>query len=82
MPIESEPEALVIELMANDPIVIAAELPVAKVAQVLTDYDIGSTARLTSTTTGMAASFRPSSAVCRRNSERPSSQDRASSPAR
>ena len=41
MPIESEPEALVIDLMANDPIVIAADLPVAKVVEVLTDYDIG-----------------------------------------
>jgi CBS domain-containing protein len=38
---EREAEALVIDLMANDPIVVAAELPVAKVAEVLTDYDIG-----------------------------------------
>jgi CBS domain-containing protein len=38
---EREAETLVIDLMANDPIVVAAELPVAKVAEVLTDYDIG-----------------------------------------
>ena len=38
---EPEVEALVIDLMANDPIVVAADLSVAKVAQVLTDYDIG-----------------------------------------
>jgi CBS domain-containing protein len=38
---EREAEALVIDLMANDPIVVAADLPVAKVAEVLTDYDIG-----------------------------------------
>jgi CBS domain-containing protein len=38
---EREAEALVIDLMANDPIVVAAELPVANVADVLSDYDIG-----------------------------------------
>jgi CBS domain-containing protein len=38
---EREAETLVIDLMASDPIVVAAELPVAKVAEVLTDYDIG-----------------------------------------
>ena len=38
---EREAEALVIDLMANDPIVVAAELPVANVAEVLSDYDIG-----------------------------------------
>jgi len=38
---EREAEALVIDLMANDPIVVAAELPVANVAAVLSDYDIG-----------------------------------------
>jgi CBS domain-containing protein len=38
---EGEAEALVIDLMANDPIVVAAELPVTKVAEVMTDYDIG-----------------------------------------
>lgn len=38
---EREPEALVIDLMANDPIVVVAELPVTKVAEVLSDYDIG-----------------------------------------
>jgi CBS domain-containing protein len=38
---EREAEALVIDLMANDPIVVAADLSVAKVAEVLTDYDIG-----------------------------------------
>jgi CBS domain-containing protein len=41
MPLERELEAMVIDLMASDPIVVAAELPVAKVAEVLTDYDIG-----------------------------------------
>ena len=41
MPLQLEPEALVVDLMASDPIVVAAELPVAKVAEVLTDYDIG-----------------------------------------
>jgi len=38
---DREAEGLVIDLMASDPVVIAAELPVAKVAQVLTDYDVG-----------------------------------------
>jgi CBS domain-containing protein len=38
---EREAEALVIDLMANDPIVVAADLSVVKVAEVLTDYDIG-----------------------------------------
>jgi CBS domain-containing protein len=41
MPDERELEALVVDLMANDPVVVAADLPVAKVAEVLTDYDIG-----------------------------------------
>ena len=41
MPVERELEALVVDLMANDPVVVAAELPVAKVAEVLTDYDVG-----------------------------------------
>jgi predicted transcriptional regulator len=38
---EREAEALVVDLMANDPVVVAADLPVAKVADVLSDYDIG-----------------------------------------
>jgi CBS domain-containing protein len=41
MPLEPELQALVVDLMASDPIVVAAELPLAKVAEVLTDYDIG-----------------------------------------
>jgi CBS domain-containing protein len=41
MPLERELEALVVDLMASEPIVVAAELPVAKVAEVLTDYDVG-----------------------------------------
>jgi CBS domain-containing protein len=41
MPQEREPEALVADLMANGAVVVPAELPVAKVAAVLTDYDIG-----------------------------------------
>jgi CBS domain-containing protein len=41
MTFEREAQALVIDLMANDPIVVAQELPVTKVAEVLTDYDIG-----------------------------------------
>ena len=41
MPPEREPHALVVDLMASDPIVVAAELSVAKVAKVLTDYDVG-----------------------------------------
>ena len=36
-----EHEALVIDLMASDPIVVDAELPVAEVAGVLMDFDIG-----------------------------------------
>jgi CBS domain-containing protein len=38
---EREAEALVVDLMANDPVVVAADLPVANVAEVLSDYDIG-----------------------------------------
>jgi predicted transcriptional regulator len=38
---EREAEALVVDLMANDPVVVAADLPVANVAEVLADYDIG-----------------------------------------
>jgi CBS domain-containing protein len=41
MPVERELEALVVDLMASDPVVVAAELPLAKVAEVMTDYDIG-----------------------------------------
>jgi CBS domain-containing protein len=41
MPLARELEALVVDLMASDPLVVAAELPVAKVAEVLTDYDVG-----------------------------------------
>ena len=41
MSLQRELEALVVDLMASDPVVVAAELPVAKVAEVLTDYDIG-----------------------------------------
>jgi CBS domain-containing protein len=41
MTFEREAQALVIDLMANDPIVVAPELPITKVAEVLTDYDIG-----------------------------------------
>jgi CBS domain-containing protein len=41
MPLEREPEVLVDDLMARDPVVVAAEMPVAKVAEVLADYDIG-----------------------------------------
>jgi len=41
MPLDREPEAMVLDLMANDPIVIAADLPIAQVAKVLSDYDIG-----------------------------------------
>jgi CBS domain-containing protein len=36
-----EAQALVIDLMANDPIVVVADLPVAKVAEILSDYDVG-----------------------------------------
>lgn len=41
MTFEREAQELVIDLMANDPIVVAPELPVTKVAEILTDYDIG-----------------------------------------
>jgi CBS domain-containing protein len=41
MPVERELEALVVDLMASDPIIVTAELPVAKVAEVLTDHDVG-----------------------------------------
>jgi len=41
MAVERELEALVVDLMASDPVVVAAELPLAKVAEILTDYDIG-----------------------------------------
>jgi CBS domain-containing protein len=41
MPLERELEALVVDLMASDPIVVTPELPVAKVAEVLRDYDVG-----------------------------------------
>ena len=41
MSLDREPEAMVIDLMANDPIVISADLPIAQVAKVLSDYDIG-----------------------------------------
>jgi CBS domain-containing protein len=38
---QRQAEALVIDLMASDPIVVAAELPIALVAAVLTYYDLG-----------------------------------------
>jgi CBS domain-containing protein len=41
MAFEREAQALVVDLMASDPIVVADELPVAKVAEVLVDYDVG-----------------------------------------
>lgn len=41
MTFEREVQAMVIDLMASDPIVVAAELPVDRVAQVLADHDIG-----------------------------------------
>ena len=41
MPLERELEAMVVDLMASDPVVVAAELPIAKVAEGLTDYDVG-----------------------------------------
>jgi CBS domain-containing protein len=41
MAVEDESRALVIDLMASDPIVISPDVPVARVADVLVDYDIG-----------------------------------------
>ncbi len=41
MAFERESRALVVDLMAGDPIVVAPDVPVVKVAEVLADYDIG-----------------------------------------
>lgn len=41
MAVDDESRALVIDLMASDPIVVSPDVPVVKVAQVLVDYDIG-----------------------------------------
>lgn len=41
MAVEGESRALVIDLMAGDPIVVAPDVPIVKVAEVLADYDIG-----------------------------------------
>lgn len=41
MSVRREAQALVIDLMASDPIVVAPDLPVDQVARVLADYDIG-----------------------------------------
>jgi CBS domain-containing protein len=41
MPVEREPQALVIDLMANDPIVVGPDVSVSEVAEFLTDYDVG-----------------------------------------
>ena len=41
MAFELESRALVVDLMAGDPIVVAPDVPVVKVAEVLADYDIG-----------------------------------------
>ena len=41
MTADDESRALVIDLMAGDPVVVSPDVPVVKVAQVLADYDIG-----------------------------------------
>ena len=41
MAVDDESRALVIDLMASDPIVVSPDVPVVKVAEVLVDYDIG-----------------------------------------
>ena len=41
MAVEKESRALVIDLMASDPVVVSPDVPVVKVAEVLVDYDIG-----------------------------------------
>jgi CBS domain-containing protein len=41
MAVERESRALVVDLMAADPIVIAPDVPILKLAEVLADYDIG-----------------------------------------
>ncbi len=41
MAADDESRALVIDLMASDPIVVSPDVPVIKVADVLVDYDIG-----------------------------------------
>jgi CBS domain-containing protein len=37
----NESEALVVDLMAGDPVVVAPDIDLLKVAQILSDYDIG-----------------------------------------
>lgn len=41
MAIDDESRALVIDLMAGDPVVVSTDVPVLKVAEILADYDIG-----------------------------------------
>jgi CBS domain-containing protein len=41
MAVDDESRALVIDLMASDPIVVSPDVPVVRVAEVLVDYDIG-----------------------------------------
>ena len=41
MAIDDESRALVIDLMAGDPVVVSTDVPIVKVAEILADYDIG-----------------------------------------
>ncbi|HET9311227.1 MAG TPA: CBS domain-containing protein [Vicinamibacterales bacterium] len=41
MATHDESRALVIDLMAGDPVVVSTDVPVVKVAEILTDFDIG-----------------------------------------
>ena len=41
MAVEEESRAMVVDLMAGDPIAVAPDVPVLMVAEVLADYDIG-----------------------------------------
>jgi CBS domain-containing protein len=41
MGVQGDSEALVVDLMAGDPIVVGPDLAVVRVAQILADYDIG-----------------------------------------
>jgi CBS domain-containing protein len=41
MAMENEFRALVIDLMAGDPVVVSPDVPVVDVAKILSDYDVG-----------------------------------------
>lgn len=41
MAVDAMTEALVVDLMATDPLFVAPDMSVAKVAEILADYDIG-----------------------------------------